>query len=235
MAPKMGRLEDWLTSPSRRPGQFARPLVTLSYAQSLDGSIAQRRGQPLALSGPESLALSHRLRAMHDAILVGIGTILADNPQLNVRLAEGEDPVVIILDSRLRFPLNAAAAREPERLRLFCTALADAQAQQGLEQAGVQVERQAANQSERVDLKTMLARLHEWGITSLMVEGGGQVMGSFLKENLVDRVAITISPMYVGGYKALDGNIEFGGRLPRLRDLEFEKHGEDLVLWGDLA
>src|SRR3972149_2555424 len=235
MAPKMGWLEDWLTSPSKRPGQFARPLVTLSYAQSLDGSIAQRRGQPLALSGPESLALSHRLRAMHAAILVGIGPILADNPQLNVRLAEGEDPVVIILDSRLRFPLNAAATREPERLRLFCTALADAQAQQGLEQSGVQVERQAANQSERVDLKTMLARLHEWGITSLMVEGGGQVMGSFLKENLVDRVAITISPMYVGGYKALDGNIGFGGRLPRLRDLEFEKHGEDLVLWGDLA
>ncbi len=84
-----------------------RPYVTLSYAQSLDGSITARRGEPLAISGPESLEMTHRLRAEHDAILVGIGTLLADDPRLSVRLVAGADPQPIIVDSRLRFPLNA--------------------------------------------------------------------------------------------------------------------------------
>src|SRR5205823_12555295 len=85
----------------------SRPFVTLSYAQSVDGSIAARPGQPLALSGALSMTLTHQLRAAHDAILVGIGTVLADNPRLSVRLVEGKDPQPIVADSRLRLPLSA--------------------------------------------------------------------------------------------------------------------------------
>jgi riboflavin-specific deaminase-like protein len=83
---------------------LGRPFVTLSYAQSLDGSIADRPGRPLALSGEASMALTHSLRASHEAILVGIGTVLADNPSLNVRLVAGKNPQPIVVDSRLRFP-----------------------------------------------------------------------------------------------------------------------------------
>src|SRR3989304_8693232 len=79
--------------------RLGRPLVTLSYAQSLDGCIAARAGERLALSGPESMRLTHRLRAAQDAILVGIGTVPADNPRLTVHLVQGQDPQPIVLDS----------------------------------------------------------------------------------------------------------------------------------------
>src|SRR5512133_2370683 len=99
----MSPLEELLSD----AGREGRPLVTLSYAQSLDGSLAAQRGTPLALSGPQSMELTHRLRAAQDAILVGIGTVLSDNPRLTVRLVEGSQPQPVILDSHLRFPLNA--------------------------------------------------------------------------------------------------------------------------------
>ena len=83
-----------------------RPFVTLSYAQSLDGCISARPGVALALSGRQSLKLTHKLRAEHDAILVGIGTVLSDNPRLNVRLVDGDNPRPIVVDSRLRLPLD---------------------------------------------------------------------------------------------------------------------------------
>ncbi len=99
--------EPWLADVTEHRTQTGRPLVSLCYAQSLDGSLAARGGKTLRLSGPESMALTHRLRAAHDAILVGIGTILADNPSLTVRYAAGKNPQPVILDSSLRFPLNA--------------------------------------------------------------------------------------------------------------------------------
>ena len=94
--------------------QTGRPLVSLSYAQSLDGSLAARRGSPLLLSGKASMQLTHRLRASHDAILVGIGTILADDPQLTVRLVQGPQPQPVILDSHLRLPPNARVFQGPK-------------------------------------------------------------------------------------------------------------------------
>ena len=89
------------------PSRPGRPFVTLSYAQSLDGSIAARRGATTPISGPDALRLTHQLRAHHDAILVGIGTVLADDPQLTVRLVAGPNPQPVIVDSRLRLPLTA--------------------------------------------------------------------------------------------------------------------------------
>ena len=92
----MARLEKARTD----PGKTGRPFVTLSYAQSIDGSIARRPGRPLALSGGPSRTMTHRLRSLHDAILVGIGTILADTPRLTVRLVSGNNPRPIIVASR---------------------------------------------------------------------------------------------------------------------------------------
>jgi 3,4-dihydroxy 2-butanone 4-phosphate synthase/GTP cyclohydrolase II len=209
-------------------------LVTLSYAQSIDGSIALHRGQPLALSGGESLGLTHRLRADHEAILVGIGTILADDPHLNVRLKPGKDPQVIVLDSRLRFPHKAKVNQGGRHPRVFCTALATAEAQESLEASGILVERQEANESDRVDLKVLLTRLDALGINTLMVEGGGQVISSFLAAGFVDRVVVTVAPRFIGGYRAVDQTGEMDGVLPHLRGMQFEKYGEDLVVWGDL-
>ncbi len=222
-------LDEWLANSLLRPGTLNRPSVTLSYAQSLDGSIALRRGKRLALSGPECHKLTHQLRSSHEAILVGIGTVLSDDPQLNVRLVEGKDPRIVVLDSQLRTPRKARLVNSNPYI--FCEASADHKAQQKLEQAGAVVERQLENSTNLVNLPQMLKRLHELGIHNLMVEGGGEVISSFLSENLVDRAVITIAPQFVGGYKI--PGLAFS-KTPTLINEGVKKYGRDLVVWGDV-
>src|SRR3989304_5646244 len=224
-------LDEWLAASLNQAGDLDRPTVTLSYAQSLDGSIALHRGEPLTLSGPESMAMTHRLRAAHDAILVGIGTVMSDDPQLNVRLVEGRNPQVVVLDSRLRLPLTARVLKIG-KTRVFGVASANQMAQVKLEQVGAIVERQSDERATRVNLRGMLGRLGETGIRSVMVEGGGQVISSFLSENLVDRAIITIAPQFVGGYKGLETVI---AQTSDLVNEGVEKHGKDYVFWGEIA
>src|SRR5262249_55310613 len=122
-----------------------RPFITLSYAQSIDGCIAARSSEPLALSGSQSLELTHRLRAAHDAILVGIGAVLADNPRLTVRLTEGKNPQPIIVDSRLRLPRTANVLRSGSGpVWVATTETADVERQRMLEAAGARVMRLSA-------------------------------------------------------------------------------------------
>jgi 3,4-dihydroxy 2-butanone 4-phosphate synthase/GTP cyclohydrolase II len=216
----------WVRSIGRSIGED-RPGVTLSYAQSLDGSIAKYRGQSLALSGAESRSLTHRLRAAHDAILVGIGTILSDDPQLNVRFAEGSDPQVIVLDSQLRTPTDAKIFGTGRPI-IFCAASATMEAQRKLEDAGAHVEHQEID--GRVELPPMLDVLKKQGIGSLMVEGGGEVISNFVAERLIDRVVITIAPQFVGGYKPLP-DLANGLTLVNEGSAQF---GKDIVFWGDV-
>jgi 3,4-dihydroxy 2-butanone 4-phosphate synthase/GTP cyclohydrolase II len=206
-------------------------LVTLSYAQSLDGSIAAQRGHPLVLSGPESMRIAHQLRAAHDSILVGIGTLLSDDPSLTVRLVNGQSPRAAILDSRLRTPLGAKVLHVGSPI-LFCTALASGAAEKTLVDIGASIERQSDNLTDQVDLPAMLARIKEMGFQRLMVEGGGQVITSFLRSGFVDRVVITIAPRFVGGYKAVNFD---GVALPNLINVGMQQFGEDLVVWGELS
>ncbi len=229
----MALLERWLKQTSSI-SHAGRPLVTLSYAQGLDGSIASRRGQPTAISGTESLKFAHALRAAHDAILVGIGTILSDDPQLNVRLVKGKSPQVIVLDSQLRLPRDAKLLKNKKKPWVFCITDADPQAQKDLEASGVRVERQAAN-SKWVDLPQMMARLDELGIGSVMVEGGGRVISSFLAAGLADRAMVTIAPLYLNGYKIpQQASGKAAGAMPRMKDVQIEDAGKDMILFGRL-
>jgi 3,4-dihydroxy 2-butanone 4-phosphate synthase/GTP cyclohydrolase II len=116
-----------------------RPRVTLTYAKSLDGSIAARSGRPLPLSGTESMLYTHQLRAAHDAILVGIGTVLNDDPRLNVRLASGASPRPIVLDSELRCPIDARCLEVSRRPIVITTDRAAADRRRTLESQGVTV------------------------------------------------------------------------------------------------
>jgi riboflavin-specific deaminase-like protein len=205
------------------------PLVTLTYAQSLDGCIAARRGERYVLSGPESKHMTHQLRAAHDAILVGIGTILADDPRLTARLAGGANPQPVVLDSWLRFPPGAQLLLIGSPW-IATTPAADPQRCAQLEQAGAQVLTLPAGSRGGVSLKALLERLGEMKVGSLMVEGGGQVIGSFLQERLVDYIVLTITPLYLGGLPAVD-NVP-GSALPRLENPRYAAFGEDLVVWG---
>ena len=216
----------------RRTG---RPFVTLSYAQSVDGCIAARPGQPMALSGPQSLVLTHQLRADHEAILVGIGTVLADNPSLTVRLVAGRNPQPIIADSRLRFPSDATLLQHPDRAAWIASSQqADGQRQAALEAAGARILWLPPNARGQVDLAALLERLGQLGINSLMVEGGTRIITSFLSERLVDSVVLTIAPTLLGGLRAVRKlRLLDSVHLPRLRNVRYHQLEDDIIMWGD--
>ncbi len=212
-----------------------RPYITLSYAQSLDGSITARRGQPMALSGPEAMTMTHQLRADHDAILVGIGTVLADDPGLTVRLVNGRTPQPIILDSQLRFPLDAKMLNNPRPPWIAAATPIDAARREQLEAAGAQVLAVPPNSQGQVDLPALLAQLHQRGIERLMVEGGASVITNFLAAQLADHIVVTIAPVLVGGLNAVGSLVQPAGTgFPRLRNPRYEQIGNDLVLSGDV-
>jgi GTP cyclohydrolase II len=243
----MDRIQTWLDETGSQGRNCARPLVTLSYAQSLDGSIALLPGQPLALSGAESLVITHRLRAAHQAILVGIGTILADDPRLNVRLARGLSPQPVVLDSRLHFPKKARLLTNSQPPWIATTRHASPKRRAAIEAAGARLLEIPEDEHNRVRLPALLERLAGLGINSLMVEGGAQVITSFLAERLVDRIVLTIAPRFLGGLHAPDAKLhplnnhplttnsptaETRVIFPRLKTWQAERVGEDLLIWG---
>ncbi len=206
------------------------PFVTLTYAQSLDGSIASATGQPLALSGPQAMTLTHALRATHDAILVGIGAVLADDPQLTVRLVAGPHPQPVVLDSHLRFPPQARLLQHPRGVWIATTSAASAAHAPG----NAELLQVATGADGKVDLADLLRRLAVRGIRSVMVEGGATVIGSFLRQRLADYVVVTVTPRYVDGLPGLTGAPAHGaGALPQLHEVGYTPAGDDLIVWGE--
>ena len=215
-------------------GGSGMPAVTLSWAQSLDGSIAAADGARTALSGPQSLALTHRLRSLHAGILVGIGTVLADDPLLTVRLVEGPSPRPIVLDSRLRFPLSARLlARTDLHPWIFHDRGAPAENARELASRGARLFPLDLS-AGGLPLEKTLGVLCSEGISTLMVEGGARVLRSFLSSRLACQAVVTISPVTLDGIRVYRDPAE-AGRLPDLLDQEQERCGQDTVIWGRLA
>ena len=211
-----------------------RPVVMVSYAQSLDGSVALRRGERLALSSQPSLAFTHRLRANHDAILVGIGTVLADNPRLTVRLVSGGSPQPVVLDTHLRFPTGAALLDQPRLPWIVTGPEVNAAKRMALQDKGVSVLALPLDAAGRVTLPALLAVLRARGVRRLMVEGGAAVLTSFLVGRWVDFLAVTVSPVLVGGLHALTNPLaSTETALPRLRNPQWVQMGPDWVIWGE--
>ena len=210
-----------------------RPLVTVSYAQSVDGSIATRNRQQLQLSSQQSMIMTHRIRAASDAVVIGINTLLVDDPQLNVRLIEGKDPQPIVLDSSLRFPEKARLLEGTEhRCLLACTDKNDPGRVGRLERLGAEVICCQRDQVDKVDLPNLLYLLGKRGIRSIMVEGGSQVITSFIETRLVDKLIITITPSLVGGLSVLDRPTTSNGSLLHLKQVSYQSCGPDLILWA---
>lgn len=194
-----------------------RPKVTLSWAQSLDGCIAAHRDSRLRISGEESMRMTHRMRAEHDAILVGIGTVLADDPKLTVRLVEGRSPRPVVADASLRLPPDCSLMRRADcKPWIFTTSLAAPERREVLESLGARIFEADSGVEGQVDLVKVLEILGMEGIRNLMVEGGGRILASFLRLRLADSVTVTIGPLILGGYNP------FSAREQAVSGLKFD-------------
>ncbi|MCG8481143.1 MAG: dihydrofolate reductase family protein [Spirochaetales bacterium] len=218
------------------------PWVTLAWAQTIDGSFAEHRGVRTALSGSESMRYTHYLRSRHAAILVGVGTVISDDPRLSTRLVAGRSPRVVVLDSLLRCPARARIFDTPRDagpdgpVIAYVADRADAACdgrRRVLEERGATVIAVPGSFDGTVELSPLLTILRGEGISTVMVEGGARVLSSFFASGLVDYVAITIAMRLLQGYR-LPG--DRGGRASAWSTNIVDVHrfplGEDLLLLG---
>jgi riboflavin-specific deaminase-like protein len=215
--------------------ELALPFCTLSYAQSLDGSLARYPMRPMVLSGDDSMHMTHRLRASHQGIMAGIRTVLADDPRLTARGVHGGDPRPVVLDSKLRIPLSCRLLTQSRIKPWILTCCEDgSEHAAALRERGAAVHRFPCDERHRVSLRDGLNGLFSRGIATLMVEGGSRVITSFLRAGLAHLVVITVSPVFVGGVPSL-GRLPYGLReLPGLHRACCTVLGRDLVLMGRL-
>ncbi len=218
-----------------------RPFVTLKVAMSLDGKIAGWDRSSRWITGEEARRETHRLRSQADAIAVGIATVLADDPELTVRLepAWPREPYRVVVDSHGRTPTSSRvlAAGSPERTLIAVIESAPGDRLRALEASGAQVLR-LPSRDGRVDLGALMADLARREVTALLLEGGGELNAGFLEAGLVDRVLVFVAPMLLGGRDA-PTPLEGPGRglkdAFRLARMTVKPVGEDLLIEGDIA
>jgi diaminohydroxyphosphoribosylaminopyrimidine deaminase / 5-amino-6-(5-phosphoribosylamino)uracil reductase len=218
-----------------------RPWVLAKAACSLDGRIATATGESQWLTGEAARAYGHRLRHRYDAILVGIGTALADNPQLTVRLPRGpsRDPIRLVLDSHLRLPLDSRLVRHDSQAPTWVatTSQAPAAAVQTLQGLGVEVLVLPA-EAGRVSLPALLQYLGERQVQSLLVEGGAETLGAFFDQRLVNQFSFFYAPKILGGVKAPGAvggqGVTHLGAAHIARNLSIRRLGVDLLVSGYL-
>ena len=211
-----------------------RPFITISYAQSLDGSIATAGRQQMQLSGPESMRLTHQLRTYSQSILVGIGTVLADNPSLTVRLVEGKNPQPIILDTRLRTPPDADLVQRSDLSTWIVNGNHEAidRNEDKFRQKGITLIGCKRDDDGLIDLLALMDILARRQVNSIMVEGGAKVITSFVKLKLADLFVITVSPKLVGGLPVIDARDFKTASTLKLTDVQYQRLGADLVVWA---
>ena len=218
-----------------------RPYVTLKAAATLDGKIATANGESQWITGPEAREAGHRLRSRHSAVLVGVGTVLADNPRLNVRLPSHEIPLVppirVVLDSHARTPLQAHVWEEDGGRRLWVVGVkAPEAALQAAREKGVEV---LQAPTPRPELAWALPQLRQTGVNTLMVEGGGQVHASFLKAKMADELFLFLAGKLMGQAAAPGWVADLAGegpwslaQLPRLALSQPAIIGHDILIHG---
>ncbi len=208
------------------------PTITVSFAQSIDGRIATAGGDSQWISGPDSLHLAQGLRRDNETILVGINTVLRDDPLLTCRIEGSRSPARIVLDSRLRLPVDSKIARTSATYRsvVMTSEPVDSRRARALESLGLEVA-VLPRAGEGISVRAAAAWIGERGYRSLFVEGGGAVITAFLRERLVDRMTIVVAPIIVGkGIEAI-GDLAIRGLDAALRpsSIGTRRLGEDLV------
>lgn len=215
-----------------------RPFVTIKVAISLDGRIATLTGDSQWISGPDSLKVAHQLRRDHDAVLVGIGTVLKDDPTLTVRLVEGRNPVRVVVDSLCRIPLNSKLLDNTVECKTLVasTEAAGPEALARVKQKGADViilsrVAECDSPTPHIDLAALLDELASRRIHSVLVEGGAGIITSLLRARLVDRMVVAVAPKIIG--KGIEAVGDLGIR--RLADaitfssVKTERVGNDTI------
>ncbi len=215
------------------------PFITAKFAMSLDGKIATHTGDSRWVTGAPARAHVHEMRRASDAIMVGVNTVLRDNPQLTARNGDGKplprQPLRVILDSRARTPPESRMLAEPGRtLIAVCQPLPGSLGP--LVEAGAEVLEFPSTEGGMVDIRALIQTLGERDVVSILVEGGGTLLGSLFDLGLVDKVAAFVAPMVIGGRCAPspvggEGAARMSQAL-RMTRLRFEKIGEDMLVVG---
>ncbi len=214
-----------------------RPFVTMKAAMTLDGKIATRTGASRWISNERSREFGHRLRRQNDAIMVGVGTVLADNPRLTTRLPEeGPDPLRIIVDSQARTHKDAAVfANNPERALLVVTTASEQRLDE-FRKMGVDVLQLPVAENGRVPLKALMEELGSREVTSVLVEGGSALNYSLLSAGLVDKVHFFVAPLLFGGDQApspVGGEgVSSVAEAWHVRNVEINCYDSDLLVTG---
>ena len=217
------------------------PFVTAKFAVSLDGKIATRKGDSRWISGGEARKYVHCLRYTTDAIMAGVNTLLADNPHLTTRCSGGrggtarKQPLRVIVDGKGRTPLTSRVFSEPGRTLLALGRTAAPEEKAAFAQAGAEI-LESTTAAEMVDLEKLLGALGEREITSVLVEGGGVLLGSLFDRGLVDKVIAFIAPIIIGGAEAkmavAGRGVDKVAESFRLERVRVEKLGDDLMVSG---
>lgn len=212
-----------------------KPFVTLKAASTLDGKIATHSLDSKWITSEDARRDVHELRSEHMAILVGVGTVIEDDPELTARIPNGRNPIRVILDSSLRLPLDAKVAVDgAAETWIFTSQTYDRSKKEQLEHSGIRIFETSGE--TRTDVNDMMRILGENGISSLFIEGGGTVNSAFLENGLIDKVVLYFAPKLVGGKNAptfLEGSgFELMKDAVDLADGEFTKIGKDFKFTG---
>jgi diaminohydroxyphosphoribosylaminopyrimidine deaminase/5-amino-6-(5-phosphoribosylamino)uracil reductase len=235
-SPDLAQRARLLNQPFRKHARTGLPWVLFKAAMSLDGKVATRSGDSQWISGRESRELGHRWRAQSDAVAVGIGTALADDPQLTARI-DGitRQPRRVVFDSLARLPLSSVLVRGSREtaLTVVVSRAAPRQATDALETHGADVI-VATGENEPARVRSALSQLGASGITSILLEGGPHLAGSFLDAGEVDEMRLFVAPLVLGGRTARDPlegeGVEQIADAVRAQTLECERVGEDILV-----
>lgn len=212
------------------------PFVTVKVAQSLDGKIATRTGESKWITSDKSRNFSHHIRQYYDGILVGVNTILRDNPTLDAWFAK-KQPIKIVVDSKLSIPQDANIFSAKNKVILVTLPVSPGQETENRkilsEKARILEVKEKAGQ---INLKDMIKKLAQLGITSVLVEGGGTLIGSLFDEGLVDKIMFFISPKIIGGREAISSVMGKGvsriDKAIKLKEMSLKRIGEDFLIEG---
>jgi diaminohydroxyphosphoribosylaminopyrimidine deaminase/5-amino-6-(5-phosphoribosylamino)uracil reductase len=217
------------------------PYVSLKLALSLDGRIATRTGASKWVTGPEARSLVHALRARHDAVAIGIGTALSDDPRLTVRDSPGQSPVRVVFDTKLRLPPHARLVESAAEVPTWvvCSADAPSSNEEALVTRGVEVLRAPGSAEGRLDAGAAMRMLAARGVVTLMVEGGAELAGSILAGRLADELHAFVAPVLFGP-RGRPGAVDWAGPdnpadAPRISQAHWELCGNDAYVRGLLV